>query len=165
MLRGGLIITFVLVTLVYWVTTQYTLCLDHTNSALLAHVDLMPTITTGSFQQGCYSVISQPALVQGVILSQLWSFAFFHLNSWSFVGAVPESLEVPLNKSPVIPCNVVPLVHCHLQTYRGYLFFFVSVWVTDGVEQDGPSWYSIASWTLNISPHSCVLYSVERIMC
>lgn len=32
-------ITFVLVTLVYWVTTQYTLCLDHTNSALLAHVE------------------------------------------------------------------------------------------------------------------------------
>lgn len=40
-LRRGLVITsaFVLVTLVYWVVTHYTMCLGHTNSALLAHVE------------------------------------------------------------------------------------------------------------------------------
>jgi len=49
-------------------------------------------------------------------MSQVWSFAFLHLNSMRFVGSLLELLKVPLNKSPMIRYNLGALVQRHLQT-------------------------------------------------
>lgn len=95
----------------------------------------VPAITTSSSSARLLLRHFPAALV---VLAQGWSFAFLHRNAVRFVGSVPGFLKVPLNENPAVPCPLFPLARCHVQTCRGR---FVSGRVTDGVEQDEPSWY------------------------
>lgn len=85
--------------------------LDHAKGIFLAHAE--PDAHHN--QMMCGLTISEPVLVHGVIIFQDVELNP-SLNSVKFVISVPVFLKVPFNKSPLVPCNPVPLVQHHLQT-------------------------------------------------
>lgn len=100
----------------------------------------------------------------GLFFSKIWSLVLLCLNSVRLVSSVPDFLNVPFSKSPLIPCNPVSLVQHHLQTCWGYPFcqHLYYWWSWAGWNLMGL--LSIATLTLNVCSYP-VNFILDEVWC
>lgn len=89
----------------------------------------------------------------GLFFSKIWSLVLICLKFVRLVSSVPDFLNVPFNKSPLIPCNVVSLVQPHIQTCWGFPFCQHLCYWWSWAGRNLMVLLTIATLTLNVCPY------------